>query len=568
MNCTMNLSIRVVVALVMVSLLSQSATAVTLSYLGLDETTLADWRTTSVTKPAEFDPSGDNAYGTDGYFVFYGADGSLYTGSSATGDEGAMHGPPVAISDLPDYISSVEIDSDINYQVSSYSTFLLDDPSQPIGAAVTNFDKTNWAFATSSANGVYDKFFKITLAQDATFVLNVITGADGAPYYNGANRVRVMSDGVSADSDYITNGSVEHTFFQLSGLQGDTFTVACMANAGVPATTGIGFEVTAPPAPSTATIDYVGYDETTLADWRTTSVVKPAAFDPNGDNAYGTDGYFVFYGTDGSLYTGSPATGDEGAMHGSPVAISDLPDYISSVEIGSSINYQVSSYVNSDLDDPSQPIGADVADFDKTNWAFATTSANGLYDNVFTITLAQDATFMLNVITGTDGAPYYAGATGVMVTSGSVSAKSGDIINANDGNPDHTFFQLSGKQGDTFTVACMSSIDGTVPTVTGIGFEAIINIPGDANNDGKVDGSDVTILAGNWQKGVSDGQTAAWGDGDFNGDGKVDGSDVTILAGNWQTGVTAAATAVPEPSTIALLLGLLATLVTIRRMKK
>ena len=79
-------------------------------------------------------------------------------------------------------------------------------------------------------------------------------------------------------------------------------------------------------------------------------------------------------------------------------------------------------------------------------------------------------------------------------------------------------------------------------------------IPGDANGDGKVDGSDVTILAGNWQKGVSDGQTARWEEGDFNGDGKVDGSDVTILAGNWQYGVTAAANAVPEPSSVALLL--------------
>ena len=78
-------------------------------------------------------------------------------------------------------------------------------------------------------------------------------------------------------------------------------------------------------------------------------------------------------------------------------------------------------------------------------------------------------------------------------------------------------------------------------------------IPGDANNDGKVDGSDVTILAGNWQKGVSDGLTANWSEGDFNGDGKVDGSDVTILAGNWQYGVDASAASVPEPSTLALI---------------
>ena len=81
------------------------------------------------------------------------------------------------------------------------------------------------------------------------------------------------------------------------------------------------------------------------------------------------------------------------------------------------------------------------------------------------------------------------------------------------------------------------------------------SVPGDANNDGKVDGSDVTILAGNWQHGVSGSADATWEMGDFNGDGKVDGSDVTILAGNWQSGVTAAATSVPEPGMLLLLLG-------------
>ena len=90
-------------------------------------------------------------------------------------------------------------------------------------------------------------------------------------------------------------------------------------------------------------------------------------------------------------------------------------------------------------------------------------------------------------------------------------------------------------------------------------------VAGDANNDGKVDGSDVTILAGNWQKGVSDGLTATWAEGDFNGDGKVDGSDVTILAGNWQYGVEAAAASVPEPSVIVLLLGAIGTLLVVRR---
>ena len=89
-------------------------------------------------------------------------------------------------------------------------------------------------------------------------------------------------------------------------------------------------------------------------------------------------------------------------------------------------------------------------------------------------------------------------------------------------------------------------------------------IPGDANNDGKVDGSDVTILAGNWQVGVDGVVEASWEMGDFNGDKKVDGSDVTILAGNWQRGVTAAASAVPEPGTVTLLMGVLLSIFWVR----
>ena len=92
-------------------------------------------------------------------------------------------------------------------------------------------------------------------------------------------------------------------------------------------------------------------------------------------------------------------------------------------------------------------------------------------------------------------------------------------------------------------------------------------IAGDANNDGKVDGSDVTILAGNWQVGVDGSTTATWAMGDFNGDGKVDGSDVTILAGNWQYGVTAAAAVVPEPSVILLILSAITAVALMRRRK-
>ena len=88
---------------------------------------------------------------------------------------------------------------------------------------------------------------------------------------------------------------------------------------------------------------------------------------------------------------------------------------------------------------------------------------------------------------------------------------------------------------------------------------SLTSIPGDANGDGIVDGSDVNILASNWQYGVDmENPDATWDMGDFNGDGIVDASDVTILAGNWQYDVadSASATAVPEPGTWAILFSL------------
>ena len=101
--------------------------------------------------------------------------------------------------------------------------------------------------------------------------------------------------------------------------------------------------------------------------------------------------------------------------------------------------------------------------------------------------------------------------------------------------------------------SCHSGLERDYVGLSEVRFLQSSRIAGDANGDGKVDGSDVTILAGNWQVGVDGAVEATWDMGDFNNDGKVDGADVTILAGNWQYGVTAAATAVPEPSALTLL---------------
>ena len=78
-------------------------------------------------------------------------------------------------------------------------------------------------------------------------------------------------------------------------------------------------------------------------------------------------------------------------------------------------------------------------------------------------------------------------------------------------------------------------------------------IPGDADGDGDVDADDAAIVASNWQASLSGASN-----GDFNDDGVVNDLDATIMAANWGSHV--AASAVPEPSTISMLLLLLAAL--------
>jgi hypothetical protein len=70
-------------------------------------------------------------------------------------------------------------------------------------------------------------------------------------------------------------------------------------------------------------------------------------------------------------------------------------------------------------------------------------------------------------------------------------------------------------------------------------------IPGDADEDGRVEADDAATLATHW------GQNGMWSDGDFNADGIIDAADASILAANWGHG-TSESGPVPEPTTAAL----------------
>jgi predicted GH43/DUF377 family glycosyl hydrolase len=91
-------------------------------------------------------------------------------------------------------------------------------------------------------------------------------------------------------------------------------------------------------------------------------------------------------------------------------------------------------------------------------------------------------------------------------------------------------------------------------------LRAMLGIPpGDANGDGIVDDEDASILAAHWQQaGMS------WEDGDFSGDGVVDDADASILAAHWQETAEGSAS-VPEPASLAMLAGVLLSLLLWRR---
>ncbi len=88
---------------------------------------------------------------------------------------------------------------------------------------------------------------------------------------------------------------------------------------------------------------------------------------------------------------------------------------------------------------------------------------------------------------------------------------------------------------------------------------------GDINLDGVVNFTDITLFSPNFNQAT----TAGWKAGDFNGDGTVNFTDVTLLSPNFNTsapgGAPATATAVPEPSSLLIVLASISGLAIVRR---
>ena len=119
------------------------------------------------------------------------------------------------------------------------------------------------------------------------------------------------------------------------------------------------------------------------------------------------------------------------------------------------------------------------------------------------------------------------------------------------------------SEGTTYAGTNSAGDDGLFRIVTRNTELTVSNylaLPGDANGDMTVDGQDFILWNDNKFTSGTD-----WTTGDFNGDGTTDGQDFIIWNDNKFTSTVLAAPVVPEPSSLALSLMVLAGLAPVRR---
>jgi len=240
------------VGIVILVLMAASADAATISFLGSDETTATAWRTTTVTKSATYDPDGDNAYGTDGYYVTI----------SGTGQD-----RPVTQS-LPSYITSVT-DKYVGggggrYNHGNYPDF--DNPTLPIGASVA--DANAGIFYANEPGPV--EIASFLLAQNAAFVLTIPLAGDNVAHRPTALSVTEVGGGGATDAAVVptpaSGDDVNYLFFSVAGSAGDTFRIDINGSASIHGIGGVGFEII--PEPSTFALAAVGLLGLMACGWR------------------------------------------------------------------------------------------------------------------------------------------------------------------------------------------------------------------------------------------------------------------------------------------------------------
>lgn len=249
-----------------------------------------------------------------------------------------------------------------------------------------------------------------------------------------------------------------------------THTWKMPAVAGIAPLVALGLAAAHPAAAQTAVFAGADSGNATAGAWRTATVAKPVFPDAtDGDNVYGTDGYYLFNPT---------PTGITGSNSPRPVAahpdVFSLPKYVSAITTGTANTTGFYGYTYAKIDDPNGGVQIELGD------AGGSYTDETIYNTVATFTVGQNAPPDMRVGYlwgfGTNDA-----ITGVQL----INQTTGDIL-ATDPTATPTvaqanfyFFDLSGAQAnDVFAVQTLQKqVSPTRSQIGGLTFDSVTPAP-------------------------------------------------------------------------------------------
>ena len=193
-----------------------SSFAASIKVIGVDFETNDAWRSSDIIKPFIDE---DNIYGTDGYFI----------AQYPNGNEKNTLQPPYAEITLVPGKGYEGVDAE-QYQAK------FDDVTKTGSGDVDDLVCRDY-WANSGPTGTLDDFFEITLTQDTSFRLGIITDntPDGPPglLWESSRSVKITGpDGVESDlvdavglDEEWRNADVYYVLFEITGNTGDVFTI-------------------------------------------------------------------------------------------------------------------------------------------------------------------------------------------------------------------------------------------------------------------------------------------------------------------------------------------------------
>ena len=198
------------------ALVTSLLSAATITVIGVDYETNDAWRSADIIKPL-FDE--DNIYGTDGYLIAQFPDGD---------ERNTLQ---------PDYAEIIVLPGK-GYEGIGAEQYQaeFDDATQSGTGEIENLVCGDY-WANSGPTGTLDDFFEITLNEDISFRLGVITDTtpDGPPglMWESSKAIKITGpneieseivDAVGIDEEW-RNADVDYVIFEISGNAGDVFTV-------------------------------------------------------------------------------------------------------------------------------------------------------------------------------------------------------------------------------------------------------------------------------------------------------------------------------------------------------